>query len=60
MSSKFVVKLLRGGEDVSTMYDATFDCIEEPVFSRPSFMETENEVKVSHSRIQEYESEQEG
>lgn len=56
MSSKFTLKLIRGGEDTSSMYDATDDLIEEPVFTRPSYMEVVNEVKVQYVTRVEYET----
>ena len=54
MSSKFTMKLIRGGDDVDTMHDATDDCIEEPVFSRPSYLDIVNEVKVQYVTRKDY------
>lgn len=55
MASKFKIMLVRGGEDVDTMHDATLDCIDEPVFTRPSFLDTVNEVKVQYVTRKDYE-----
>ena len=54
MASKFIIKLIRGGEDVDLMHDATSDCIDEPVFTRPSFLDTVNEIKVQYVTRRDY------
>ena len=49
MSSKFKLKLLRGGEDTDTFPDVTLEeFTEEMVFTRPSFIETVNDIKVQY------------
>ena len=54
MASKFVLKLLRSGLAKSFLPSLDeFDVIGEPVFTRPSFLNTINELKVSYSKREE-------
>ena len=54
MASKFVLKLLRSGLAKSFLPSLDeFDVIGEPVFTRPSFLNTINEVKVQYSKREE-------
>lgn len=49
MTSKFKLKLIRGGEDTDNFPDITLeDYVEEMVFTRPSFIETINDIKVQY------------
>lgn len=51
MTSKFKIKLFRGGDDVDEMpvVDEK-DCLTEPLFERPSFLGTLNDVKVQYAK----------
>lgn len=49
MTAKFSIKLLRGQEERSSfpLIDET-DFVDEPVFSRDSFLSTINDIKVQY------------
>jgi len=50
MTSKFKLKLIRGDGDVDNMPSVDeADFVSEPIFTRPSFLETVNDVKVQHA-----------
>lgn len=49
--SKFILRLFRGRDDPDTMptvYED--DCLTEPVFDRPSFLGTLNDIKVQYGK----------
>lgn len=51
MAAKFALKLLRNDEVVADMISiGNNDFSEEPVFTRPSFLETTNDIKIQYAR----------
>jgi len=51
MTSKFKIKLFRGGDEVEDMPVVTEeDCLTEPTFERPSFLGTTNEIKIQYAK----------
>ena len=51
MASKFKIRLFRGGEVVDDMpIVREEDCLTEPIFDRPSFLGTLNDVKVQYGK----------
>jgi len=51
MTSKFKIKLFRGGDEVDDMPSIREeDCLTEPLFDRPSFLGTINDIKVQYGK----------
>jgi len=51
MTSKFKIKLFRGGDVVEDMPSVREeDCLTEPLFDRPSFLGTLNDVKIQYGK----------
>jgi len=51
MASKFKIKLFRGGDDIDSMpIVREEDCLTEPLFDRPSFLGTTNDIKVQYAK----------
>jgi len=51
MTSKFKIRLFRGGDEVEDMPSVDEeDCLTEPVFERQTFLGTLNDVKIQYSK----------